>query len=359
MKLPVVQFEAPTAKATLSQDRFLRLLLLQKATTRTKLAEQGGFSAASTTLRSQWLFENGFLEKLAERQLHSKRPVETLSLRRLSWSVAALRLSAKRLTADLLDSTGNVIWSEAATFSGKRLTVQAEVFQAFREKLEEARRQGEVLRLPLKGMALSIDGVISGSVGPGMIFGLNGIDNWIPCQPRFIDPIFQQITVLNQWTTSVCKLYGLVSDLKIDNRVAYFQVTRKDLHLATIYDGAITLGNLGTSGAFLHQSVQPEGPACYCGRQGCLDALLRSGKATHDQIYGAIQRLLEILGIEYAGIEWTEGASYFPSAFTKKTSQTSIIPVTAPDDLERRGIAFLSVEAALLREVNELQSSHS
>lgn len=354
MKMPPVQFEGPAGKATLSLERFLRLLLLHESATRMELGKQSGFSAASITLRSQWLLEHGFLEKLSERRLHSKRPVETLSLKRQPWSTAALRVGAERLHVDLLDSQGHSLWSAERRITKGAREVQSEIFRGFRELTAAAQEQGAALELPLTGTTFSVDGIISGSVGPGTIFRLNGMDNWIPCQPRFIEPILEQVSLINQWAACVCKVYGLARELKTDHRVGYFQIGKHDLHLATVSEGSVSLGNLGTSGVFLHQSVQLTGPDCYCGRQGCLDALLRAGKATAEQIFGAIQRLLEMLQITHVGIEWQDGPTNLEEAFACNPRCT-LVPISDPVLLEQRGLALLSTEAALLRDVETLQ----
>src|SRR5690606_9209116 len=133
---------------------------------------------------------------------------------------------------------------------------------------------------------------------------LNGTNHWIPCQPKHIHPTLSTIGVVHQWTTTVCKLYGLAQKRGTDDRVGYFHIRDKQLRIATCYDGIVSLGNLGTSGAFLHRSVSKTGPTCYCGRVGCLDALLRQGEATPLQLGQAIQQFIDNTGIEHVGLEW-------------------------------------------------------
>ncbi len=352
MGINLLEPEIASSRPVLSQDRFLRLLLLQGAATRHELGKQSGFSASSITLRSQWLMERGFLQKSSERLQHSKRPVETLSLRTQPWSTLAVRLTADSLCADTLDSTGNVESSFSQPLHGNR---PAAIFTEFGKAYLIAKERGEQLGRPIRGIALSVDGVIS-EPRAGMIFQINKLKDWVPCQPKFMHPAIPNTLFLSQWTASTCKLHGLARQLKTDNRIAYFHIDQTDLHLATIHEGIVTLGSHGTSGYFLHQTLQPDGPPCYCGRSGCLDASLRAGKATPAMIYGAIQRLLEQSKIEHLGLEWPGCPENIQEAFRASVPR-SVVMIQSGTELERSGLALLATETALLRETEALQST--
>lgn len=355
MSFGTAELEPPPNRPSLSLERFLRLLLLRGVATRRELGRQSGFSAASITLRSQWLMEHGFLEKYAERRPHSKRPVETLTLRNQPWAVVAIRIDHSLIEADLLDSSGTAIGTSRHPVSGD---IQTGVFKGLTHVLRTAQQQGKKHGLPIRGAALSVDGIIPAGSSSGMIFALNDQSDWVPCQPKYIHSELMRIGAVNQWTSTVCKLHGLAQKIQNDHRVAYFQVKQNELHLATTHDGTITLGSQGTGGAFLHRSINPGGPACYCGRTGCLDASLRAGKATPAHLYGAIQGLVESARIEHIGLEWQDCPPEILEAFDSSQLRSFTI-ITDATALEQKGLALLATESILLHEINTLQAPAS
>lgn len=337
-----------------SLERLLRSLFLRGEATRAEIGRQTGFSLASVTLGSQWLVENDYVEKAAVRRVTSKRPVEMLSLKSLPWLLLCVRVSAQEVSSELVDSTGAV----TAEFSrALEEPTQEAIFTALGEEICSAEQQAAESGKPLYSVVLSIDGMIS-SPAAGVIFSLNAMKQWVACSPKFVHPILAKYPGVAQWTRTVCKLHGLAQELKLDHRIAYFEVHPRDLHFAAMHNGVVTQGGIGTSGAFLHQTVLPDGPACYCGRTGCLDALLRAGQAPLELIYGAIQRFLEFRDIAHLGLEWKESPVTVQSAFCSAALRTVRV-VTNGDVMERRGLALLGAEAAILDQISREQPTTS
>ncbi|MDR1281939.1 MAG: ROK family protein [Opitutaceae bacterium] len=341
---------SPSSRTAVSMEKFLRLLLLRGTATRQEIGRHSGFSSASVTLGSQWLLENDILRKSTIRVASSKRPVEQLALRTLPWSLLAMRLSATGVLSDLLDSTGEVIESFDREIPDRS---QAAIFAAIGEELRVAQSRGEETGKPVLGLVLSVDGLVS-EPEAGIIFHLNGLAGWVPCAPKAMHPAMTGMQPVIHWTRIVCKLHGLARQLGTDDSIAYFEVLPRDLHFATMHRGVVTRGRLGTSGDFLHQTVQASGPACFCGRPGCLDARLRAGKASSAMIYSAIQRLLEQRQIRHVGIEWRDAPASVKEAFRGAPLHT-VVSVSEGHETERQGLALLGTEAALLHLVDRLQ----
>ncbi|MGE9292899.1 MAG: ROK family protein [Puniceicoccales bacterium] len=335
----------------LSLRRFLRLLLLRDKPTRQEIAKSGGFSPASVTISSKWLTEHEFLRKVSERTSNSKRPVERLNLRCLPLSVLAVRLSSLEVASDLLDSTGTILSSQKRDILN---ATQAQIFKALGEEILVAQARADELGKPMLSIVLSVDGQVS-HPDAGMIFNLNGLEDWQPCAPKAIHPIMSGFHPVTHWTQAVCKLHGLARRLQTDDHVAYFDVRPRDLHFAMMHNGVVTQGEIGTSGNFLHQTVQAKGPACFCGRPGCLDALLRAGEATPEMVFGAIQRLIEKERIQHVGIEWKSVPADVEHAI-QETLQRSLVMVNDGREIEFQGLSLLGVETTLLHRINALQS---
>lgn len=74
--------------------------------------------------------------------------------------------------------------------------------------------------------------------------------------------------------TQLAALYAARTELGLpsDSIVAYLGGSR-DISTAVVVDGEIYLGVAGGGGGFGHAHVDPTGPFCWCGRQGCLQSL--------------------------------------------------------------------------------------
>lgn len=335
----------------LSLERFVRLLLLHGQVTRMQIGEQSGFSPASVTQKSKWLSRHNFISKVAERKEHSKRPVETLFLAVQPWVALAVRVCAQEVSAVVTDSTSAVL----ASFSQAiERPCQRTVFTALGEMVVRGQEWAQQAGRELAGVTLAVDGVVSDSVA-GMVHSLNGVGDWMPCAPKFMHPQLFGLPLIVHWTQIVCKLHGLARQLGTDDHVAYVEVHERDLHLALMQDGVIRLGRMGTSGHFLHQSVQKSGGHCYCGRTGCLDALLRAGKATDAMLFAAIDAQVGKFGIRHLGLESLRPQRRGGRPYANAALQTLVL---AEDGgrMVREGVALLAAEAVLLRQMHDLQN---
>ncbi|MDQ8194791.1 hypothetical protein QEH59_10165 [Coraliomargarita sp. SDUM461004] len=341
--------ETSKARNSLSLERFVRLVLLNKEVTRSKIAEQTGFSPASITQKSKWLDKHGLIRKVTVRKKHSKRPVEALSLSCLPWVTLAVHIRASDVTVQVINSTSE----QLALFHQKvSRPTQRSVFTAIGKSVTKAQGWIQSKDQRLTGIGLEVDGIVSDN-NAALIYSLNGIDEWLPCSPKFMHPQLIDITVIGQWTQVASKLHGLAKQLGTDNNIAYVERYKRDLHLAVMHNGIIKLGRMGTSGPFLHQSVRKSGGQCYCGNTSCLDALLRAGKASDEMLFTALDAQIHKHGIKNLGLERIHKQSHF--TYENKQLTTLVFPKDG-EQLNRDGSALLVTEAMLLNHMHDLNS---
>jgi fructokinase len=63
-----------------------------------------------------------------------------------------------------------------------------------------------------------------------------------------------------------------------------------------VYKGEVIAGAQGIAGEWGHMSIDPEGPACYCGQRGCVETLISGGgaEARYFEKYGERKTFAEI-----------------------------------------------------------------
>lgn len=330
---------------------YLRLLLTETSLTRRRLVQDLGLSPASITHHTRWLLENGICQSEVTRMAGVKRPVELLSLNPQSIHALTLDLSISRVQGTLVNSLGTPLLSLEEPLAEPS---HREVFRAISQVVQEAelmaRAQGKKIDL----IGMSIPGQIDRSL-IGTVFHFDDIPDWDPCSPSQILPALKNHSV-RIWTRIHCKLQGAAKQRKLLDRFAYVEFRHRRFHFATLQKGKIRFGALGTSGPLLHQTVARSGPPCYCGREGCLAALLKEGIAGNDAIAQAFLRFFETVSTDHILLDW-EGDTDWMVKNLKNGGLQTVDVETDPEQATREGLAFLAAEAALQERIDKISKS--
>ncbi|MBI4346213.1 MAG: ROK family protein [Elusimicrobia bacterium] len=99
-----------------------------------------------------------------------------------------------------------------------------------------------------------------------------------------------------------------------------------------VFDGKIWEGRQGIAGEWGHHSIDPAGPACYCGQRGCVEALISGGglERAWRERYGSPKRLPEIVRAARRG---DRRAAAFLGEFLSRFGRAlaNVIDVLDPD----------------------------
>jgi fructokinase len=70
-----------------------------------------------------------------------------------------------------------------------------------------------------------------------------------------------------------------------------------------VYKGEVLTGAQAIAGEWGHMSIDPDGPACFCGQRGCVETFISGGglEARYAERYGAKRSLREIVKDYYQG----------------------------------------------------------
>lgn len=321
--------------------RIFRHLLQRKESCRQYISSHVILSAASATNYTRWLSEHGFLDSRSVKGSSSKRPVEWIRLRADRVVSIALSVSSKSVRAELVDGCGGRIWSVERPLQDH---CQTEVMQAMSAVVESCLAQAEEREKHCGFAGLSV----SGTVGYGIVFSLDGIHDWRPCIPTDLLAPFANLPKAEVWTRIQCKLEGFAEG-RLENRsLGYFEWDGGRFRMATMRNGSVVDGRNGTVSSRLHQSVEKEGSLCYCGRANCFVALLETGEARCDHVRSVLESLTREDGMEAAAVEWRAEGEPLASG---PDDATDLVAVDEPQNFALIGLRHLCTEEALLHAV--------
>lgn len=323
--------------------RIFRHLLQQGESCRQNIAGEVPLSPASATNYTRWLSAKHYLTCRSVKGTRSKRPVEWMRLSGRKTTSIAVAVSSRMVAAELVAANGESLWGlERSLREPRQLPLMQALNHVVQACAERARQMGS--RCGFAGIS------VSGTVGYGIIFSVDGIADWRPCIPTELLPAFEKIDDAEVWTRIQCKIEGFAHDSGRGGALGYFEWDGGRLRMATMGDGIVIEGRNGTVSSRLHQPVTRKGAVCYCGTTGCFVALLESGEANCDLVREVIGRLTREDGMEAAAVEWRAESTGFRS---REGDGTELVQVKDPQAYLLAGLRLLCAEKSLIQAVRE------
>lgn len=321
--------------------RVFRHLLMRDESCRQHIAAHVSLSPASATNYTRWLSGRGYLASRSVKAETSKRPVEWIRLAPEKAAAVIVAISSAAVYAELVAADGKRVWQVERPVEEKR---QTEVMQAINCVVEAC-----CDRAREEGHCCGFTGIsVSGTVGYGIIFSLDGVDDWRPCTPTELLPAFEEISAAEVWTRIQCKLTGFAHSRACQNSLGYFEWDGGLLRMASMKEGTVIDGRNGTVSARLHQPVGRQGSLCYCGRRGCFIGLLEHGEARREDVHGVIEKLTREDDMTAAAVEWRGEGDPLKASDERGTE---LVAVDAPVEFALKGLRLLAAEEALVQAV--------
>lgn len=253
----------------INRSLVLNLVRERGPLSRAGLARLSGLSSSTVTSIVAVLLADGFLMEegqVAGGDAGIGRPATLLHVNPTAGYVVGLKLTADSLTATVTD-----LAAEPRGFvtvphppEGTDTTIVA----AFEEVVGQAVRAAGIDRDELLGLGIGAPGaVVNGAVVNSPIPGWGGIDiarllGQAFDLPVFLDNDVNTLTVAEQ-------LYGAGTGLS-----TFVVVTvGRGIGMGLIVNGNLYRGGRGAAGELGHVLAVPDGPTCWCGRRGCLEAI--------------------------------------------------------------------------------------
>jgi hypothetical protein len=321
-------------------------VLLKRQATRLELSRETGLCAASVTNHTRWLIQHGFLTSTPIRLPEVKRSVDQLQINGGRATALAIQVRKDRVEAQLLGLDAEVLAQSAAPVAA---ATQHAVLAAIVAAVTEAKQWSGAHGYNIDLAGMSVCGTVAAE--DGIIFGIDGVPQWRPCQPLEILPAMQAIPVLHVWTQVMSKMVALAATVGQDDRIGYVEFLGRSVHIASMRQGEVKLGRHGSPGSFLHVSVNNEGPLCYCGRHGCLADLLESDRPIDDHVLAdAFIGVLKRIKVDAVGLEWQGETQWLEHRLAE--SGFKVHHVAGGRGLALRGLAILTAQASLARKLS-------
>ncbi|MDA8238052.1 MAG: ROK family transcriptional regulator [Chloroflexi bacterium] len=253
----------------LNRSLVLNLVRERGPLSRAEAARLSGLSSSTVTEIVAVLLADGYLMeegRVAGGSAGIGRPATLLRVNPAAGFVVGLKLTADSLTATVTDLAAEV--RGFVTVPHPPATSRAGIVAAFDEAVALALEAAGVDRGDVMGLGVGAPGAVAdGRLGGSPIPGLAGID-----LPRLLEEQFGLPAYLDNDVNTLTiaeQLYGAGAGAS-----TFVVVTvGRGIGMGIVVNGVLHRGRRGAAGELGHVLAAPDGPRCWCGRRGCLEAL--------------------------------------------------------------------------------------
>ena len=241
---------------------------------RIDIANATGMSPATVTAITAELIAAGLIEEIQRvvepGQSKRGRPRVDLKLRGKAHIVAGMKVTAKLITAVIMDLEGNQL-GKAQTEIPRRPLSRSDLVRLIPELVEKAAQTASLQIGDLSAIGMGIPGTVKAETGfvdwcplfEEREFNLQHLLQEVLPMPAFIENDANAVAIAELW-------FGFGRDVP-----DFLVVTiEQGVGLGIVIDGKIYRGTQGFGAEFGHTKVQLEGALCRCGQRGCLEAYI-------------------------------------------------------------------------------------
>ena len=277
----------------LNSSLLIELVRESRPISRAALARQSGLSAATVSNIVAQLIERGILVEVATAPANGGRPPVLLDIDATGGYVVGIKLRGDGLTTVVCDLDAQVVASRDTAMS--LVGDPAAAVAAIEAETRKALKLAAVPRTKVLGVGIGLSGVIDSQAG---VCRFSHLLEWRDVElvkplrrslrlPVWLDHDMNALAVAEKWSGDA-----------LTNRNFVTLSVGRGIGLGIVIDRAPYRGATGGAGELGHVIVEPGGPRCGCGRDGCLEALVGEN---------AIRRNLgELLGREVSRTELIE-----------------------------------------------------
>lgn len=262
----------------LNRSTVLNTILSEGAISRAALSQLIGLSPASITNLTAVLLEQGLILETKQGESSGGRRPTLLEINPDGGYVVGLKLTDQQIIGALTDLSARVLSNQTTTLEGSQ---PEQIVEKIAETVTALLKKARVPRKKLRGVGLGLAGVVDAQNGVSRqhpFFGWRDVPLGAMLQEQLktlvhIDNDVKALTMAEL-------LYGAGQGVS-----EFLTVTiGRGIGLGIVIGGQLYRGSHGGSGEFGHIVVDPDGPICSCGKQGCLEtfvaepALVRIGQ---------------------------------------------------------------------------------
>jgi len=253
---------------SINRSILLNAIKTQGEVSRVALVHMTGLSPATvTTITGQLILEGLVFEKAVGDSAGGRPPI-MLALNPRGGFVIGIKLMEGRAVGALTDFNATILVKDSIDLADKQVETSVEALVTLVNRLTHS---GGIKKKQLMGVGIGLAGVIDfahGIVRQNPFLGWNNIllRDLLEARmrvPVYIDNDVNTLTLSEKW---------LEPGPAEDNFIVI--TLGRGIGMGIVINGQIYRGKGGGAGEFGHIMVEPNGPPCDCGRQGCLETLI-------------------------------------------------------------------------------------
>jgi predicted NBD/HSP70 family sugar kinase len=252
----------------INRTSVLNIIKNQGPISRTEIAEETQLSAATITgIVGELIHKNLVYEKETGDSRGGRRPILVALNSKGGYSIG-IKLSADHATAALIDLEAAIISKHTCPLEGSTVN---DAVKCISEEVRYLLEKTEINTELLIGVGVGLAGVIDPRVG---ILKYSPIFGWkdVPLVEMLQAAIGVPVLIDNDVNTLTFTEKWFGAGRGIDN---FLTVTvGRGVGLGIVVNGRIYRGWFGGAGEFGHTVLNPTGPACICGKKGCLETFV-------------------------------------------------------------------------------------
>ncbi|HLF27486.1 MAG TPA: ROK family transcriptional regulator [Anaerolineae bacterium] len=253
----------------INQSLLLNLIQASGPISRADLARRSGLSPATVSGIINILVEDGLVTEKAVGDSSGGRPPIMLALNSEAGYVVGVKLTEEHIVTALTDLNAQV--RQRLTVPLARADDPETVVDALSQALAQLRRTSGISRAKLRGVGVGLAGIIDAAGG---VLRYSPIFDWrnVPIRqmlhkrlrvPIYLDNDVNTLTMAEKW-------FGAGRGVE-----DFLVVTiGRGIGMGIVVRGQFYRGANGGGGEFGHSVLDPSGPRCDCGKQGCLEAFV-------------------------------------------------------------------------------------
>jgi predicted NBD/HSP70 family sugar kinase len=249
----------------INRSAVLNTIKTHGAISRTEIAQRTGLSAATVTGITAELIQKGLIFEKEEGDSRGGRRPILLAINPRGGYVVGIKLMEERVIGAITDLEATVITEHTGQLQNHSLDTAVDTLVAVVDALVMA---VDVDKEHLLGIGVGLAGIIDAKKGVlrhSPIFGWRDVPLLDILRSRINVPVYIDNDVNTLTLTE--QLFG--AGQGIDN---FLTITiGRGVGMGIVVNGQLYRGASGGAGEFGHTVIDPDGPLCACGKQGCIE----------------------------------------------------------------------------------------
>lgn len=253
---------------SINRSILLNVIKTEGEVSRVALAHITGLSPATVTTITGQLIQEGLVFEKATGDSTGGRPPIMLALNPRGGFVIGIKLMEGKAVGAITDLNASILAKDAIDLPDTQVNTSVETLVTLVNRLVQ---QGGIKKKQLMGVGIGLAGVVDfaqGIVKQNPIFGWKNVNLRELLESRMRVPVY----IDNDVNTLTLGEKWLEPGKPEDDFIVI--TLGRGIGMGIVINGQIYRGKGGGAGELGHIMVDPNGPRCDCGRQGCLETLL-------------------------------------------------------------------------------------